>query len=98
MNFLLFLIGLFFNIAFFVIIAQVAISWLLAFDVINAKSQQAQNLVALLHKLTDPVYSRLRRFIPVIGGIDLTPLVVMIGLSFAHGIIIRFLVSIFGGA
>ena len=97
MGLLISLINIAFNIAFIVIIAQVVVSWLLAFDVINARSAQAQNLVRLLHRLTDPVYSRLRRFIPPIGGIDLTPLVVMIGLSFLHRMVIGLLISAFGG-
>ena len=93
MGLLLFLIDIFFKLCFFVIIAQVAVSWLIAFDVINTRNAQARNLVELLHKLTDPVYSRLRRFIPPIGGIDLTPLIVMIGLSFLHSIIIGLLIN-----
>ena len=97
MGLLITLIDIFFNVAFIVIIAQIAVGWLLAFDVINAKSPQAQNLVQLLHRLTDPVYSRLRRFIPAIGGIDLTPLIVMVALSFAHGLVLRLVISAFGG-
>lgn len=91
MTFLLTLLSLFFNIAFLVIILQVAVSWLIAFDVINTKNQQAQNLLRLLHKLTEPVYSRIRRFIPPIGGIDLTPLVVMIALSILQSILFSLL-------
>jgi YggT family protein len=93
MGFLITLINILFNVAFFVIIAQVAVSWLIAFDVINAKSPQAQNLVKLLNKLTEPVYSKIRRFIPPIGGIDLTPLVVMIALSILHRILVSLIVS-----
>ena len=94
MGLLIYLIDIVFNIAFFVIIGQVAISWLIAFDVINTANPQARRLVELLHRLTDPVYSRLRRFIPAIGGIDLTPLVVMIGLSMLHRIVLGLLFSI----
>ena len=94
MGLLIYVINMVFQIASFVIIAQIAMSWLVAFDVINASNKSAQHLMQSLHKLTDPVYSRLRRFIPAIGGIDLTPLVVMIGLSFARQMIIGLLVSI----
>lgn len=75
-----------------IIIAQVAISWLVVFDVINASNQQAQNLIALLKKATDPVYKRLKKFIPPIGGIDLTPIVVIIGLSILRQIVISALI------
>lgn len=94
MGLLVYLIDMAFNIAFFVIILQVAISWLIMFDVVNTSNQQAQRLVDLLHRLTEPVYKPLRRYIPPIGGIDLTPLIVMIGLSFLQSIIIGMLLSI----
>lgn len=64
-----------------VIIAQVAVSWLINFGVINIENKQAQNLVALLKKLTEPVYKPIRKYIPPIGGIDLTPLIVIIVLN-----------------
>ncbi len=60
-----------------IIIIDVAISWLVAFEVINPSSSQAQNLLALFQKMTDPVYKPLRKFIPEIGGIDVTPIVVI---------------------
>lgn len=64
-----------------VIIAQVAVSWLINFGVINIENKQAQNLVALLKKLTEPVYKPIRKYVPPIGGIDLTPLIVIIVLN-----------------
>jgi len=69
------------NIFFWIIIAQVVLSWLIAFDVINAKNAQAQNLIALIHKITDPVYKPLRKFIPPIAGIDITPIIIIIGIN-----------------
>ena len=69
------------NLYILVIIIQVAVSWLIAFEVINADNAQAKNLLALLKKLTDPVYKPIRKYIPPIGGIDLTPLIVIIGLQ-----------------
>lgn len=69
------------DVFFWIIIAQVVLSWLLAFDVVNIKNQQARNLVGLIHKITDPVYKPLRRFIPPIAGIDLTPIIIIFGIS-----------------
>ncbi|MDP7143228.1 MAG: YggT family protein [Alphaproteobacteria bacterium] len=68
------------DIYFWIIIISVVISWLIAFDVVNARSAQAQNLIRLLNKATDPVYRRLRKFIPDIGGIDITPMIVIFAL------------------
>ncbi|MGH1455791.1 MAG: YggT family protein [Alphaproteobacteria bacterium] len=71
----------------FVIIIQVAMSWLVAFDIVNEKNEAAQNLNALTHKLTDPVYTPLRKFVPPIGGIDIIPLVIFIGVQILIGVV-----------
>lgn len=77
----------------FVIIIQVALSWLLTFEVINANNPQAQNLIRLMRRLTDPLYRPLRKYVPPIGGIDITPLILIIGLSIVQG----FIVQLFSG-
>lgn len=74
---LIFLLDVF----FWIIIAQVVLSWLLAFDVVNIKNTQARNLIMLIGRVTDPVYKPLRKFIPPIAGIDLTPIIVIFAIS-----------------
>jgi YggT family protein len=69
------------QIYFWIIIIQVAVSWLIAFGVVNTNSPQAQNLLKLLDRATDPVYKPLRKFIPPLGGIDVTPIVVIVGIA-----------------
>jgi YggT family protein len=71
----------------FVIIVQVALSWLVAFDIVNEKNEAAQNLAALTKRLTDPVFIPLRKYIPPIGGIDITPMVVFIGVQILISIV-----------
>lgn len=82
------LLSLAINLYILVIIVQVAVSWMIAFEVINAENQQAKNLTNLLKKLTDPVYKPIRKFIPPIGGIDLTPLIVIVGLTIFEQIVV----------
>lgn len=65
----------------FVIIVQVALSWLIAFDIVNAENQAAQNLTDLTKRLTDPVFIPIRKYVPPIGGIDITPMIVFIGVQ-----------------
>jgi YggT family protein len=77
------------NIFFWIIIIQVVLSWLIAFDVVNVKNPQAQNLIRLITKITDPVYKPLRNFIPAIGGIDITPIIVILGISILKSIIVQ---------
>lgn len=72
---------------FWVIIAQVVLSWLIAFDVINVRNQKAVNLIQLLNKITDPVFRPLRKFIPPIAGIDITPIIVIFAISILQNII-----------
>lgn len=64
----------------FIIFADVVINWLLIFGVINTSNPQAQKIVALIRKLTDPVMNRVRPYIPPIGGFDLTPIIVIFAL------------------
>lgn len=65
----------------FVIILHIAVSWLIIFKVIDVENPQARNLVNLLQKATDPVMKPVQKYVPPIGGIDLTPVVVIIGLQ-----------------
>lgn len=75
-----------------IIIIQIIIHWLLAFDVLKANSPQAQNLLGLMRRLTDPVYKPLQKYIPPIGGIDITPIIVIIGLNILKSIVIGALI------
>lgn len=65
---------------FWIIILSVILSWLIAFEVINVKNEKSRNLIRLLEKATDPIYRPLRKYIPSIGGIDITPIIVIFGI------------------
>lgn len=75
------------DVYFWIIIASVVISWLIAFDVFNVRNPQAANLVRLLEKATEPVYRPLRKFIPSLGGIDITPILVIFGITIAKNVV-----------
>jgi YggT family protein len=74
-----------------IIIASAAVSWLIAFEVINIKNEQAANLVNLFNRLTEPVYKPLRKYIPPLGGVDITPIVVIFLLYLLRYILFRLL-------
>lgn len=74
---------------FYIIIIQVVVSWLVAFEVINTRSPQAANFMRLLEKVTDPIYRPLRKYIPPIGGIDITPIIVIFGIFLLQNLITR---------
>ena len=83
------LLSLCITIYMYIIIASVVVSWLIAFDVLNIRSPQAANLVRLLEKLTEPVFRPLRKFIPPIAGIDITPIIVIFLLAVLQKVVIR---------
>ncbi|MGD0189837.1 MAG: YggT family protein [Rhizomicrobium sp.] len=61
-----------------IVIAAVVVSWLIAFGILNTYNHMARSLVNLLDTLTDPVFRRIRRVIPPLGGLDLSPLIVLL--------------------
>src|SRR6476646_9053592 len=61
-----------------IIIGQVILSWLLAFNVLNVHSGGVRNFIIALDKLTAPLYRPIRRLLPDFGGIDFSPLVILI--------------------
>jgi YggT family protein len=65
-----------------VIIIGAVLSWLIAFDVINLHNDAARNVVTLIAKVTEPIYVHIRKVIPPIGGLDLSPLILLIAISF----------------
>ncbi|MGF1660532.1 MAG: YggT family protein [Rubrimonas sp.] len=84
---ILMILNLILDIAFWIIIVQAVLSWLLAFNVLNASSDFVRSLYGGLARLTEPVYRPIRKILPDTRPMDLAPLVVLIGI-FALQIII----------
>jgi YggT family protein len=68
------------GIARWLIFAHFIMSWLLAFNVLNPRQQFVQQVWGGLSRLLEPVYRPVRRILPRMGGLDLAPLVVLIGI------------------
>jgi YggT family protein len=66
------------NLLIFAIIASAILSWLVAFDVINLRNQFVYSIARGLDALTRPVLRPFQRFIPPIGGVDVTPIIVIL--------------------
>jgi YggT family protein len=64
------------------IIASAILSWLFAFNVINHRNRFVGQVAMFLDAVTRPVLEPLRRFIPPLGGIDITPIVALLLLQF----------------
>jgi YggT family protein len=61
-----------------VIILQVVLSWLVAFNVINTSSDGVRRFIAAIDRLLDPLYRPIRKVLPDFGGIDLSPVVLLL--------------------
>ena len=61
-----------------IIIVQAILSWLVAFNVINTHNDFVRQVLYALDRLTDPLYRPIRRILPDFGGIDFSPLVVLL--------------------
>ena len=64
-----------------VVIAQVIISWLVAFNVINTQSNFVRTLLDTLDRLTAPLYRPIRKILPDFGGIDFSPIVLILAIQ-----------------
>ena len=70
------------NIAWFLVIASAIFSWLYAFNVINVNNNAINMIGRSLYQLTEPLYRPIRNVLPNMGGVDLSPLVVLVILYF----------------
>ena len=81
-----------------IVIASAVLSWLVAFDVVNMRNRFVFMIGDALNRLTEPVYVRIRRFLPDMGGLDLSPLIVIFGLIFLRNLMWETLgPSVYGG-
>ncbi len=62
----------------FVVVAQIVISWLISFQILNLRQPLVAQIWYGLNKLLEPLYSRIRQFLPDLGGLDLAPLIVLL--------------------
>ncbi|MEL6215702.1 MAG: YggT family protein [Pseudomonadota bacterium] len=72
----------------YVLLASVIFSWLVAFNVINPHNQFVRTIWQTLDAVTEPVLRPIRRMLPNMGGLDLSPLVLLLGLFFVQSVIL----------
>ena len=66
------------NIYWWIVIIAVIMSWLIAFNVINTRHQAVGMIVDVLYRMTEPVFRPIRNIMPNLGGLDLSPLIVLL--------------------
>ena len=86
------------DILWWVIIIQVVLSWLIAFNVLNIHSGGVRNFIVALDRLTAPLYRPIRRMLPDFGGIDFSPLVILILIQVIKKLLAGVVASYYYGA
>jgi YggT family protein len=76
------------------IIATVVLSWLIGFNIINANNQFVRQVRYALHQLTEPFLKPIRRFMPDLGGLDISPVVLLLGVYFLRNLVTYYLPQI----
>ncbi len=90
MNSLFFLIDTVLTLYLWCILGSVILSWLIAFNVVNTSNRYVFSIGSALHRLTEPALGRIRRMLPNLGGLDLSPLVVILIVIFAKGLLAEY--------
>ena len=71
----------------YVVIANVIISWLVAFNVLNTSNRFVYSILDISYKLTAPPLNFIRRFLPNLGSIDISPVILILGLMFFRNLV-----------
>lgn len=80
MRFIILLLVQLLDLYVWTVIVTVMISWLTAFGVLNTRNRGVYKICAFLNNVTEPPMKFLRRYIPAVGGLDLTPMILIFGI------------------
>ena len=75
-----------------IIIINAILSWLVAFNVLNTQNRFVFSVLDVTYKLTDPALSKIRRFIPMFGSIDISPVILILILMFLRNLVFEIFV------
>ena len=70
-----------------VIIVNALLSWLVAFNILNTQNRFVFSVLDTTYKLTDPMLNKIRRFVPTFGSIDISPIILILGLMFLRNLV-----------
>ncbi len=62
----------------YVVIANVIISWLISFNILNTQNRFVYSILELSYRLTDPILNKIRRFLPNLGSLDISPIILLL--------------------
>ena len=87
MNSILILFDNIISLYIWVLIINAIISWLVAFNILNTSNRFVYSLLEISYKLTEPPLSFIRKYIPSIGSIDISPIILILGLMFLRNLV-----------
>ena len=80
------------SIYLWIIIINAVLSWLVAFNILNTQNRFVFSVLDTTYKLTDPVLNKIRKFIPMFGSIDISPIILILGLMFLRNLVFEIFV------
>ena len=86
MQSLLMLISQIITLYVWLVIASAVLSWLVAFNVVNTQNRFVYAVGDFLYKVTEPVLRPIRRIMPNLGGVDISPIILILGLYFLRSL------------
>lgn len=75
-----------------VLIINIALGWLIHFNILNPRQQVVRMLVEVTQRITEPVLRPIRRYIPSVGGLDLSPIVLILLLQFLRNLMWEYVI------
>lgn len=73
------------------LIASAVLSWLVAFNVVNTRNQVVSMIGEMLYRLTEPLLRPIRQMLPNLGGIDVSPVILILIILFVENVIVRYI-------
>ena len=68
----------------YVVIDNVIISWLIAFNILNTQNRFVYSILEFTYRLTDPILNKIRRFLPNLGSLDISPIILLLLIWFVE--------------
>lgn len=75
------------SIYIWLVVASAVLSWLVAFNVVNARNNAVRQIGEFLYRITEPALAPIRRFMPDLGGIDISPIVLIFALVLLQDVV-----------
>ena len=95
MNPFLWLVDTLITLYIWILIAAAVLSWLIAFNVVNTRNPIVSNIGEFLYRVTEPALRPIRNVMPNLGGIDVSPVILIIGLLFLKQLIFWLYIQLF---